>query len=131
MTDFLQEAEQFIETDIIQPVEGFFVKTAVPAVTAWLQAAATLLERNGGAILLQIASQVAPDIATGQWGALTATIIADAKTAGASLIAEEEQLAASTALQLAQTAGKVLNPPVVAADPVDAAPVTVAAETTA
>lgn len=77
-------------------------------VEPFLKASVALIERNGGSLLLTIASQAVPDIATGNWTALTVQIVADLKAAGAATVAAEEQLAASTALQMAQATAAAL-----------------------
>lgn len=108
MTDIIEQVEEFAENKILEPIEGFFTAES-PVLQDWLKAAGDLLERNGGQIFLQLAKQIVPDIATGKWGDLTAKLIADARASGIALVAEEEQLAASTALQIAQAAGTALN----------------------
>lgn len=88
--------------------------------------AESIVERNGGQLLLTAATNVLPDLLTGKWEDAAANALADAKAAGAVTIPEEEQLAASTALQVAQViagpAATVAPAPVVAPPPVDAPP---------
>lgn len=63
-----------------------------------------LVERNGGALLFQEATALVSAIGTQSWSTLAATLLTNAKAAGATTLASEEQLAASTALQIAQAA---------------------------
>lgn len=77
-------------------------------VEPFLKSTLDLLERNGGGLLLQIAVDVAPDLATMQFGTAVAKVLADLKAAGVQTIKEEEELAAQTALQFAKNAGLVL-----------------------
>ena len=94
-------------------VASVFTGTIDPA----LQAAWTLIERNGGSLLLKAATDALPAILTGNWSAVAAQVVVDAKAAGAATLAEEEQLAASTALQVVQAAAAVVpqNPTVTTA----------------
>ena len=78
-------------------------------VEPFLKQTAALIERNGGSLLLEIATQAVPDIATENWTVLTAQIVSDVKAAGAPTLAAEEQLAASTALQMAQNVAAALT----------------------
>ena len=101
---------------VIKYIDNVFVMDVEPAIVSALK----LLERNGGAMLLAVATNVLPSLVAGQWAQAVTNLIADAKTAGAQMIAEEEQLAASTALQIVQAAqGAIVkaadpaNPPVV------------------
>jgi len=82
----------------LAPVENV-VKTDVQTA---LSTAEALLERNGSQILFSEALAVADGVATGNWTSLVSTLVGNAKAAGASTVAAEEQLAGSTALQLAQ-----------------------------
>lgn len=108
MTSIIQTIETEIQDDV-KKVEDFFTGTVEPDVANFFKAAYDLVSRNGGTLLLKAAADVVPNIATGQWGAAVIQVIADAKSAGAELLAEEESLAASTALQIAQAAGAALK----------------------
>lgn len=112
----------------LQPVE-------VAAVTDFKAAVATteaLLERNGGQLLLSEALAVVEGVATGNWSATVTTLVANAKAAGAETLTAEEQLAGSTALQIAQVI-KAQQATTVAADATSAptAPVSVDSAPTA
>jgi hypothetical protein len=79
------------------------VETAVVTdVQAALKQTETLLENNGGQLLLSEALAVVDGVVTGNWSATVTTLVANAKAAGATTLAEEETLAGSTALQVAQ-----------------------------
>lgn len=84
-------------------IKPFFVNDIEP----FLKSSVLLIERNGGALLLQVGVTVLNDIgeiAEGKWGDAVATVVTEAKAAGVQFAAQEEQLAAGTALQLAQAA---------------------------
>jgi hypothetical protein len=107
--------ENFIETDIIQPVENFFENnpTAVAVetdVSSWFKQAVSIIENNGGSLLIAAATNVVPAIISGQWGVAVANVLADAKAAGAVTVPAEESLAAALALQAAQTIAGTSTP---------------------
>jgi|HubBroStandDraft_5_1064220.scaffolds.fasta_scaffold127798_3 hypothetical protein len=82
---------------------------------AWEQAK-QIVERNGGQLLLSLATNVVPDLLTTQWGKAVADLVSDVKAAGAVTIPAEENIAASLALQTAAAiAGVQPNIPVSAA----------------
>lgn len=107
MTDELQQLENWVETNIVQPVENFLHTNPVAvAVETDLETAfknaLSLVERNGGQLLFNAAVAAAPDIVSGNWTAVATDVLTAAKASGASTISQEEGLAASTALQIAQ-----------------------------
>ena len=83
---------------VLQPVE----QTAVTDVEAALTQTEQLLTRNGGQLLLSEALAVVDGVVTGNWSSTVTTLVANAKAAGAQTLTEEEQIAGSTALQIAQ-----------------------------
>lgn len=89
-----------------------------------LLAAWNLIKRNGGALLLAAATNVLPSLAAGQWGTAVTNLIADAKAAGAETLSNEEQLAASTALQITQAAQAMATLPSGAPEPTEPTPTT-------
>ena len=100
---------------IFQKVENFF-ETNPQAVavendfkTAFNDGVA-IVERNGGQLLYSAATNVLPLLLTGSWAAAVAQLLVDAKAAGASTFPAEEQLAASLALQTAQTITGIQSP---------------------
>lgn len=88
----------------IQYIEKVFVQDVEPALAVAFSAAVDIVTRNGGALLLTAAEDAIG--ALSGTGATLETVVAQiltaAKAAGAATIAAEEQLAARTALQLAQ-----------------------------
>lgn len=90
--------------------------TVVSDVKAGLSTAEALIERNGGQLLISEALAALDGLVTGNWSAVVATLIANAKAAGATTIASEEQLAGSTALQIAQVVKTLQVPPTVTPD---------------
>lgn len=82
----------------IKPIEA----TVVTDLKAGLSTAEALIERNGGQLLISEALAALDGLATGNWSAVVTTLVANAKAAGAETLAAEEQLAGSTALQIAQ-----------------------------
>ncbi len=120
MTDIIQEIE-----NIPKEIVDFFKtnptgEAIVADVKALFAEGEALVERNGGSLLVTAATTVLPTLLAGQWGVAVSSILSLAKAAGASTIAAEEQLAASTALQIAQAAGNALNPTAAVASPVPA-----------
>ena len=96
-TDVVNEVETDA-TKVWNTVKGVFVTDVEPAITAALQ----IIERNGGQLLISEALAALESLATGNWSAVVTTLVANAKAAGATTVASEEQLAGSTALQIAQ-----------------------------
>ena len=79
------------------------VATAVVAdVKSALSSTEALIERNGGQLLMSEALAAVQGLVTGNWSAVVTTLVANAKAAGAATVAQEEQLAGSAALQIAQ-----------------------------
>ncbi|CAM6005673.1 unnamed protein product [Sphagnum balticum] len=114
MTNELQQFENFIENDIVDPVKEFFTtnptgEAIIADTKAFFANAEALVERNGGGLLMTAATTIVPEIVAGQWAGAVASVLALAKSAGAATVAAEEQLAASTALQIAQAAGNALT----------------------
>lgn len=108
MTSIFKEAGDdvvVVAEEVETFVEGVFVDDVKPFFTSAL----ALIERNGGTTLMKIAGDVLPDLVTGQWGLAVDKIVADVTAAGAVLVEGEEQLAASTALQIVQAAGGALT----------------------
>jgi len=102
----------------LKPVES----AVVTDVEAALKQTETLIENNGGQLLLSEALAVVDGVATGNWSATVTTLVANAKAAGATTLAEEEQLAGSTALQVAQVIkAQQAAPATPAVDPAPAA----------
>ncbi len=105
---FIEKVEDFLEDHIDKPVEDFLHSTVVPdAEVLWTNTKA-LIARNGDALLMKLAADVVPLLVTMQWGAATAKLLADLAAAGVQLVEGEEQLAASTALQIAQAGQKAV-----------------------
>jgi len=69
-----------------------------------------LVERNGGTLLIAVAKDLFATLTGSSWGAVTAQIVTDAKAQGATFVQGEEQLAASTALQIVQSSQAVATP---------------------
>jgi hypothetical protein len=100
-TSLFDKIVQGVETDatiVWDDVKGVFVSDIEPAITAAIQ----LIERNGGQLLITEALAALSGLATGNWTGVVTTLVANAKAAGAQTITSEEQLAGSTALQIAQ-----------------------------
>jgi hypothetical protein len=83
-------------------VDNIIVLDVEPALAAAFSQALQLIRRNGGTLLLSAATNVLPSLVAGQWGTAVTNLLADAKAAGATTVSSEEQLAASTALQIQQ-----------------------------
>lgn len=103
MTTIFKRAEDAIVADA-EVVGGFLSGIFTDEVEPFFKNALALVERNGGALLIKAAGDALPALVSGKWGVSVTQIIADAKAAGAALIPQEEQLAASTALQIVQAA---------------------------
>jgi hypothetical protein len=102
------EAEDFVVKEANE-VENFIDGVFVDDVKPFFNNALALVERNGGALLFSAAANVVGGLVTGNWGSVVAQVISTAKAAGAQTLEQEEQLAASTALQLVQ-AGQATAP---------------------
>lgn len=103
MTSLFSKVEDEVVADAESAwvdIEEVFTDKVEPAV----KSALLLVERNGGALLFQEAVALVSAIGTQSWATITATLLTNAKAAGATTLAQEEQLAASTALQIAQAA---------------------------
>ncbi len=105
----------------VDEVETVYTDDVKPA----LDAAEALIQRNGGQLLITEAIAALTGLATGNWSAVVTTLVSNAEAAGAATVAEEKQLAGSTALQIAQalqaTQADVAPTPAESA-PVDPAP---------
>ena len=83
---------------VVTEAETVYTDDVKPA----LAAAEALITRNGGQLLITEAISALEGLATGNWSAVVTTLVANAEAAGATTLAEEKQLAGSTALQVAQ-----------------------------
>ena len=113
MTNFIVNIAEGAYEDIKTAVESLGSKlepvevTVVTEVKTAVSSAEAIIERNGGQLLMSIALAALDGLATGNWSSVVATVVSDAKAAGATTIAAEEQLAGSTALQVAQVVKSV------------------------
>lgn len=93
-------------------------------VEPFLKQSALLIEQNGGTLLLKIAQDALPLLASNKFGEVVQVILSDAKAAGIVTIAELEQLAAATALQFAQNLDATTPAVETPADGADLSPAT-------
>lgn len=86
----------------INAIEGVFVADVEPAIESGLSATYDLLKRNGGQLLMTAAVDALGLLTGSSWAVVAAQVVTAAKAAGAVFVAGEEQLAASTAMQIQQ-----------------------------
>ena len=95
--------------DVKDWISGVFVLD----VEQFFAGALSLIEQNGGTLLIGAAQTVLHNlggiIATGSWTTTVTQVLETAKEAGAHTLAETEQLAASTALQVVQAAAGAIG----------------------